>query len=202
MSNAWDEGVSWFTRRTVAPTDLPMTVEHVSDQVLNLADGGRSQRFIEGAILAATEKFERATNRALVPQTWQQVMSRFPLGANPIVLARHPLISVVSLEYVDEDGVTQSLAVSPATFITIPSGEFTPAKLTPLYGEVWPVSRIQGDAVTVTFTCGYEDNLYPEVVLTGIGLLAGELYKRRSLTTEAAVMPMPLSAFWRKVEIV
>lgn len=198
----WDEGLTWFSRRTVAPTDSPMTVQHVADQVLNTVDDGRSSQFLQGAITAAVEQFERDTNRALAPQTWQQVLSRFPIGDGPIVISRVPLISISSLEYVDEDGVTQSLAGSPAEYSLIPSGEFSPAKIAPLYGTTWPTTRLQADAVTVTFTCGYENGEYPESALTGIGLLVGELYKRRSLTSELTSMPLPLSRFWRKVEIV
>lgn len=198
--STWDEGLTWFSRMTVAPVGLPMTTHHVSDQVLRVANDGADARFIDGAIAAATLCCERDTGRALVPQTWELVMSRFPLGANPIVIPRLPLISVESVSYLDEDGAEQSLAGSPAEYITIPSGEFRRARLMPLAGEVWPVTQYgREDAVTITFTCGYEDNEYPEVLLTGIGLMVGELYKRRSITTDTTGMPIPLSRFWRKV---
>lgn len=191
---AWDEGVRWFSRRTVAPTALPVSVAHVRDQVLRVANGTVEDAYIEGAVWAAVAACERDTGRALVPQTWELILSRFPIGTRPIILPRVPLIGVDSVSYVDEDGVTQTLAVgSPADFETIPSGEFVRGRIVPLYSEVWPTTRLQEQAVTVTFQCGYEHQAYPEELLSGIYLFVQSLYQRQA-------PDRMLSRFWRKVE--
>lgn len=189
----WDEGVRWFSRRTVAPTTTPVTVAHVSDQVLRVANGGVEDRFVEGALIAAVDACEKDTGRALMPQTWELVLSRFPYGDRPIVLPRLPLISVDSISYVDSDGVTMQLAGSPAEYITVPSGEFVRARLTPNYGESWPTTRTQENAVTITYTAGYEDEAIPEILMSGIYLFVQSLYLREP-------PPASLSRFWRKVE--
>jgi uncharacterized phiE125 gp8 family phage protein len=201
MSAGWDEGIRWFSRRTVAPTELPMTVQFASAQVLRVANGSVEDPFIRGAIGAATLACEKRTGRALVPQTWELILNRFPLGSGPIVIPRVPLISIDTFTYVDADGATQTLLGSPADYQLSPSGEFKRAELTPNYGEVWPIARCQANAVTVTFTCGYESNEYPEDLITGIGLMVGELYKTRSLSVDGLTAShLQLSDYWRKVE--
>lgn len=177
-----------------------MTVQHVTSQVLRVANGAVEDPFVSGAIAAATDACEKDTGRALKTQTWELVLSRFPYGSTYIVIPRLPLISIDSIEYVDPDGTTQTLAGSPAEYITVPSGEFRRARLTPLYGETWPPTRYQENAVTITFTCGYEDEI-PEPLLSGIGLMVGELYTRRSLSADGeTASQLGLSRFWRKVE--
>jgi uncharacterized phiE125 gp8 family phage protein len=196
----WDEGVRWFSRRAVAPTELPMTVSHVTTQVLRVANGSVEDPFIYGAIAAVSEKCERDTGRALKPQTWELILSRFPYGSRPIVIPRLPLISIDEVAYVDEAGVDQTLAGSPAEYVVIPSGEFRRARITPLYDQTWPTTRLQEQAVTITFTCGYEQDI-PEPLLTGIGLAVGELYKMRTLSVDGlTASPLRLSDFWRKVD--
>lgn len=198
----WDEGLTWFKRCTVPPTELPMTVQHVTSQVLRVANGAVEDNFVRAAIGAATLKCLKDTGRALPPQTWELILSRFPYGRRPIVVPFLPLISVDSIAYVDEDGAEQFLSTSPAEFEVVPSGEFRRARVTPLFNEVWPATRCDLEqAVTVTFTCGHEANEYPEDLLIGIGLLVGELYKTRTLTVDGqTAAQIGLSNFWRKVE--
>jgi uncharacterized phiE125 gp8 family phage protein len=197
----WDEGVTWFSRRTVAPTELPMTTGYVTSQVLRVANGTAEDGFVRACIGAATDACEKDTGRALAPQTWELILSRFPYGSRPIVIPRLPLITIDSVSYVDEDGVDQTLAGSPAEYVVIPSGEFQRAQITPLYDATWPATRYQPQAVTITFTCGYESNEYPETLLAGIGLLVGEMYKTRTLSADGQDRSqLQLSRFWRKVE--
>ena len=197
----WDDGVEWFSRRTVAPTELPMTVQHVTSQVLRVANGTVEDAYVSACIAAATDACEKDTGRALMPQTWELILSRFPYGSQGIVIPRLPLLSIDSITYIDEDGTEQTMASSPADYIVIPSGEFRRARVTPLYGATWPATRAQKNAVTVTFQCGCEDNTVPETLLVGIGLMVGEMYKTRTLSAdEQSPAMLQVSRFWRKVE--
>lgn len=200
--NVWDEGVRGFSRRTVEPADLPLSVDYVKREVLRVAtDGPDEDGFIESCIRAATDACEKDTGRALVPQTWAVTLDRFPCGSEEIVLPRLPLIAVESIAYVDADGNDAELsASSPTEFITIPSGEFVRGRIAPLFGETWPTARLQPAAVTITFTCGYEDEI-PASLRVGMGLMIAELFKQRSLSTdESTPARLNLSRFWRKVE--
>lgn len=197
---AWDWGVRWFTRRTVDPTDLPIDVAYVRDHHLRVASGTAEDALIERLIRAATDACEDATHEALMPQTWALTLSGFPCGE--IVLPRPPLMNVTSFAYVDEDGDPQTLAGSPAEYEVVPSGRFAKAKLTPVFDGVWPSTRVQADAVTVTYQAGYASaDVIPERYIQGICLMVGELYKQRSLSVQNTIQNVPavlgLERFWR-----
>lgn len=205
----WDEGVEWRSVRQApqgspAEWDLVMTVDYVTSQVLRVANGSADDAFVEAAIRSVTDLCEKETGLALPEQTWLQVMSRFPCGGRPIVLRRLPLIAVVSITYVDDDGAEQTMATSPADYAVLQSGEFTRAQITPLYDEDWPSTRCQPDAVTVTYRAGWPDVAdIPERLKTGIGLVVAELYKQRTLSVHAVhntPSVLQRNVFWRKVE--
>lgn len=200
---SWDDGVTWFKRRTVQPVEWPLTVAYVRDQVLRVVNDSYDDNKVDGLIREATVLAEERTDRSLMLQTWQLVLDRFPCGA--IHLPRPPFIDVLSFTYVDEDGVTQSLATSPSGFRTVASGLWARAQLLPLYGETWPTARCQPDAVTITFTAGYEDQTDPQLdmIRAGMEIYIGERYKQRSLTMSNAggtmIAPLALKDFWRPV---
>lgn len=202
MSRAWDWGIRWFSRRTVAPTDLPIAVDDVREQILRTANDHAEDQHIERLIRIATDMCEDKTHEALMPQTRQWIGSGFPCGDGPIVLPAPPLISVSSFAYVDEDGDTQTLAGSPAEYEVVPSGTIAKAMLRPLYNETWPATRCQPDAVTVTYRAGYEDvEEIPERYLAGIIVVVAEMYKQRSLSVQSTIQNVPavlgLDQFWR-----
>lgn len=196
----WDQGIRWFTRRTVAPTTLVVDVAYVRDQVLRVASGNAEDAHIERLIKAATDACEQATHECLPEQTRQMILSGFP--SCQIVIPQPPLIAVTELAYVDEDGDAQTLAGSPAEYEVIPSGRVARALLTPLYGQTWPAARAQVDAVTITYTAGYSDvDDIPERYITGIFLMVAEMYKQRSLSVQNTIQNVPavlqLERFWQ-----
>jgi len=64
-----------------------------------------------------------------------------------ICLPMGPVQSITSVEYVDTDGATQTLSSSLYQFDSR-------GRLKPAYGTVWPATRAQYDAVTVTYKAG------------------------------------------------
>jgi len=199
----WDDGVLWSTRRTVAPTQLPMRTEYVYDQVLRGACEDADEEFVTNAIRAFADDAEHETQRALMPQTWEMVLDGFP-ASGQIVLQRPPLIAVTSLQYYDADNELQDLAVSPAEFAVVPSGRYTKAIVRPIDGESFPSTYGRPDAVTVTYEAGYEDVNDPELakINIGIALAVGEFYKLRSLSVQGlnyTPAVLQTSRFWTKV---
>lgn len=200
--SAWDCGVEWFSRRVTPAETMPVDVEYLKSQVLRVADVHEEHSYINTIVLAATEAAEQATQRALVPQTWAMVLDRFPRWE--IRLERPPVISITSLSYFDEDGAEQSLTVSPAMFRTVDNGHYRKASLIPLANEVWPSTQCRPDAVTVTYRAGYESEADPTfgLIKAGIGLMAGEMYKQRTLSVHAVhntPAVLDLTRFWRPV---
>src|SRR5262245_4110575 len=110
-STSWDAGISWRTLLSEEAVDPVVPLARVRDQFLRVVNGTVEDNEIESMLLAATEDAQEHTQRALMPQTWQMILSGFPTG--DIVLERPPLISVTSFDYTDADGNAQSLAVSP-----------------------------------------------------------------------------------------
>lgn len=201
---AWDSGVTWFKRRTVAPDVWPLSLDYVCDQVLRVVNGSYEDSKIYALIREATIQAEERTDRSIPTQTWEQILNGFPYGG--IVVPRPPLIDILGLTYVDADGVTQSLSVgSPSDFRIIPSGHWTRAIVLPNYGESWPTARRQPDAVTLTFRAGYEDFSDPQLdpIKAGMEVYIAERYKQRSLTMSNAGGTMngalALKDFWRPV---
>lgn len=202
---AWDYGVTHAKRRTVDPIELPVSVAYVRDQVLRVSNGSAEDEFIQNAIRAAVDVYEDETLKALMAQTWEVRLDGFP-SSGWIELPRTteaPLIAVDAFGYYDSDGDAQALVGSPADYVVIPSGKYTPAQLRPLAGASFPSTYGRLDAVTVTYRCGYESaDRVPMKIVSGIGLLAGELYKQRSLsqlgTASVVATPLQTSRFWKR----
>jgi uncharacterized phiE125 gp8 family phage protein len=202
-SLAWDRGVTWFTRRTVSPSDLPISLEFIRDQHLRVMNDSAEDEWITNAIRSAAQQAEEHTQRALVRQTWQQVVSGFPCSGQ-IVLERPPLIAVSSVAYYDGDNALQELAGSPTGIEVVPSGAYSKAIVRPLVGTSFPSTYSRPDAVTVTFTAGYTDDESPELSMInqGIALMVGEMYKLRSLSVQEpnnTPALLQIERFWRRV---
>lgn len=199
-----------LTRRIVDPTDPPVALAYVRDQVLRVTNGTVEDTHLAQLIAIATEAAEDATQRALMPQTWELILDGFPCGAEPIEVPRPPFIEALSLAYVDPDGVTQTSG-SPFGYHVTPSGRTGKARIAPLYGEVWPAIRPQSGAVTLTFRAGYALDetvsppavTVPSLICAGIVLVVAELYKNRSLSLTSLVnnaeSVLKLDRFWKRV---
>ncbi|MES2126655.1 MAG: hypothetical protein V4463_05230 [Pseudomonadota bacterium] len=126
-------------------------------------------------IYSARVAAETITRRALVTQTLELVLDRFPCWEMSI--PRPALQSVTSITYVDTDGATQVLA--PTGYLVDPSGE--PGRLTPAFGLIWPVTRYQMNAVRVRYVAGYGDaSAIPAGIKTWMLMRIATLWENRS----------------------
>lgn len=134
-----------------APTAEPLTVAeamiHLNVDSINM--GAVVDPYITNLIAAARVTAERITRRALITQTWDLFLDEFPPWE--MWIPKPILQSITSITYVDTDGATQTLAASKY-LVDIKS---EPGRITPVFGEVWPVTRAQTNAVTVRFVAGY-----------------------------------------------
>lgn len=202
-SLTWSEPIpaAGFDEGTIDWSVDPLTVPFVRDQHLRAPDGEAETAYLEHLIRVSLLAAERITWRTLLPKTGctYRIDGGFPL-ITVIIIPRPPLISVEAIDYVDADGVTQTLTGSPAQFtVSTPQGPTAKkGRVTPLYGEVWPTTRVQIDAVTVHLTAGYTDGTLPDDLVHGRLLLIGELYKQRS---ESVVGLTPAPAVVRALEL-
>lgn len=184
-----------FYTRTVAPTVEPITL---ADAKLHLrVTQDEQDAHIAASIAAAREQFEQDTGRALLSQTWTLTMDTFPGSASPIRLLRSPLIAVTSIVYKDTAGSSTTLASSDYVV-----SKSEPGRITPAYGETWPSTYDEADAVTVTFTAGYGTTAasVPELCKSAIKLLVGEMYERRE-TKIAGVAINNIDTYQRIVDL-
>jgi len=112
--------------------------------------------FLAEKIATARRRAELLTQRQLVTATWRLTLTEFPACADEdgfysFIVPNPPLASVTSITYVGTDGATQTL--DSALYQVDTSRE--PGRVCPAYGEAWPSTRMQPEAVKVTYTAGY-----------------------------------------------
>ena len=153
---------------------------------------------LDALVAAATLQAEAFCRRRFVSQKWRLTADGFPTPCPPrwypaLQLPYPPLVSVESIQYVDPDGVTQTML--PAEY-SVRTGE-TPGEIVPAYGKWWPTPRDQLDAVAVEFICGYGDPAdVPEAIRRAVVLLVGTLYANRETVAPTAMQPIPHTAEW------
>lgn len=183
-------------KRTVAATQLPITLAEIKDHI-------RETRTIEDAPLmlylrAVVDQLDGAAgslNRCLVTQTWEWKIDRFWPALISVKLP--PLQSVGSITYIDTNGDTQTLATSVYNVLGT-NNETRAGRIELAFGESWPSTRHQADAVTITFTAGYGDrNSMPDATKALIMLMVAGAACERLPVAEARMWETPQMASLR-----
>lgn len=133
--------------QTIKPAAEPLAVAEAREH-LNI-DGTDSDDQITAMIKAARTYVDTVCRRQLVIATWKLTLDEFPDVIRP---STPPLVSVTSLQYLDSNGDTQSLTEDTDFQVDTAS---EPGRILPCWGEVWPTTRNDIDAVTLTYVCGY-----------------------------------------------
>lgn len=150
-------------------------------RVANPDDDG----LLAGYVLAARHYAETYTRRAFVSQAWELTLDySWPterIGgywSYRITLPRPPVSSVASITYVDQLGVTQTLAADQYRVAKVETGETV---IEPAYGVIWPGVREQLATITVRFTAGYgaSPGDIPEPIRQAMLLLIAHWYENR-----------------------
>lgn len=176
------------------PAEEPVTL---SEAKLHLrADFDDDNDLINMLIEAARVAVETITLRQLVTARWRMVLDSFPgpsmmgvpfgqpfsLPDHAILIPKAPIANVVSIEYQDMGGVWQ---IMPATDYVVDSA-CEPARITPIFGRIWPINLPQIGSVRVTFDAGYGDaTTVPAGLKSWMKLRIGSLYAHRE---EVALM--------------
>lgn len=87
---------------------------------------------------------ENYLGKTLITSTWEWKVDCF---SNCMLMPMGPIQSITSIEYVDTNGDSQTLSSSLYQFDKR-------GRLMPAYGQSWPSTRSQYDAVTVTYIAG------------------------------------------------
>ncbi len=149
-----------------SPPVMALTLDYAKLHIraLNAAD----DVLITVNITGSASYFSEQTGRPLLTETRELWLDAFPfIGASGmharIELPHPPLQTVLSVEYIDQNGVLQSFTDggSPPTNLftfSAPVGDYARrGTVEPLYGLCWPIARRQTGAVRIRYTCGYGD---------------------------------------------
>jgi uncharacterized phiE125 gp8 family phage protein len=137
---------------------------------------------ITAFIVAATEMAEQHTGRALMTQTWDMTLDKFP---DALELTRTPVQTITSVTYYDTAGALQTLA-APGYVLDAADGDDY-AHITPAYGSEWPATRDQVNAVSVRYVAGYANAAaVPESIKAWIKLQVSALFENREAESYSA----------------
>lgn len=128
------------------PTVEPVTLTEVKNQ-LGITDTA-SDTVLTRRITEARLWVESALRRSLMPQVLEL---RFDNFQNEFELKAPPVSAVVSLKYVDNDGIVQTVSSADYVLDSFPLLPYVRAA----YGVSWPSVRCERNAVRLQYTAGY-----------------------------------------------
>lgn len=130
-----------------APTEYPVCLEEAKEQAV--IEHSDSDAFILRLIAAATNHVETVTGQSVVRQQKRLYLDKFQ---DAVFLPKGPVKTIQQIQYIDADGATQTL--SSSTY------EYNDADgyLRLAYGQTWPSTRNQANAVWIDYWAGYFDD--------------------------------------------
>ena len=175
--------LSLITPPTVEPVSLAEAKLHLR------VDFDDDDALIESLISAARVAAETLTGRQICTARWMRTLDGFPCSS--LLLHRCPVQSVVEISYQDQLGQWQT--VDPSIYVSDLTSE--PARITPRFGNTWPITLSQIGVVRVVFDAGYgTPSDVPEGLKSWIKLRIGSLYAHReemSILSKGRIDPLP-----------
>lgn len=179
------QGPTWALSPVELPEATVLTIEEARMQLRVDPEPGTSppshpeDELILDCVRAATGELDGGDGwlgRALLTQTWRLSLNRFPDGE--VLLPLPPLQEVLSVTYLDTDGVERTLAAGTDYRV---GTEGRVAYVAAAHGKRWPRGREQGGAVGITFRCGYGDegSAVPALVRQYVKARLGFYYEHR-----------------------
>ena len=150
-----------------------IVLEHAADDVL-----------LQGYIDAAVTAVESKTGRIVKQRAETRYFDQF----NASIEVVNPLVSVEAIRYVDPDGVEQTV---PPTVYTVVTGLYGSIELA--YGQQWPATRQQKQAVAIDFTAGWLEPELPKDVRLALLVLIATFYENRESLAAVQLYEVPMS---------
>jgi len=170
-------------RKVIAgPAKEPLSLEEAKRFLRITTDG--EDDVVLSLVAAARKRVERGTELALITQTVEAKVDGF-WGCYALELPMPPLQEVLSVKYLDVDGVLQTL--DPTTYKV--STHRRPGRVWLAYGKSWPATRAEPECVTVTFKAGFGDDAaaLPASLVHAVRLLAAHYDRNREAVLSGVV---------------
>lgn len=182
--------------RTVAPTGLPVSLVEAKEHLR--VTHSDEDAMIASYLQAAVARAEEYTGLGLLQQTWQQT---FPAFANPMLLYRRPLLqvgsplSVVQVTFLDASGAIQTLDDTVYRVTGIGS-EFAYGAVRLGYGQIWPTTYADQEAVTITYSVGFGTtaSAVPAAIRQAILMMVADAYGYRESLYQGSLDEIPFGA--------
>jgi len=139
-------------RRTSDPAVEPLTLDEAKLHCrIDDGMGVVEDAWLTATIIAAREQAETRMQRSIIDSEFVLTLDEF---SEAIHLPMPRVSLVTSVQYVDTNGTPQTL--DSALYSLDNSSDYT-NWLLPAYDVVWPATRDQANAVTITYRSGWAD---------------------------------------------
>ena len=125
-----------------APAVEPLTLAEAKAHLR--LDTDADDAYVSGLIVAARERVELFLRRALITQTYEYTIDRFPVNAYLVYttsfmdLPRPPLQSVEWIKYIDTAGKQQTL---PPDAYVVDASSNEMGRVALAWNQFWPITR-------------------------------------------------------------
>lgn len=160
-------------RLASTPAVEPVSIEEAKAHLRLESD--EDDDYVETLIQGAREVTEKSLGRGLVTQTWELTLDEFP-DEEEIELPKGALASVTSVQYLDANGVLQTLATTEYEV----DSKSEPGKVRLAYAKSWPTTRERWNAVRVTYVVGTAAAAVPKPIYQAMLLLISQAYEHRT----------------------
>ena len=159
---------------------------------------------ISDLIVAARERAEDFTRRALLTQEWEYWLDDWPQGSM-IELPYPPLQAVTDIKYYGTDDTEYTLDASGY----IVDETSLPGRVVLAYQQSWPTTLLRPTkGIKITYWAGYLPATTPQAVVQAALQIIGHFYENReafvvgnwsviSIPMTAELLLYPYRAFWR-----
>lgn len=164
---------------TELPVDLVEAKKHLRTDDLSHEDS-----VIAAMVMAAARDIERQYGMAMLTQTVKEYWSAFPCAeSEPMLLRIQPVQGVASVEYLDENGLTQTWDAEEWAWGGYNGATF----IVPTPDSAWPATWKTPNAVTVTYVAGWGDGpeSVPYNIAQALKLQVAASFERREDTPQA-----------------
>lgn len=153
------------------PTNLVYPITQLKDELR--VDEDSEIAVLTSMLKAATSKFEKHTNRALLSSTYTAYLD--DLESLTVEIFKFPITSIDSVKYYNTSGTLTTLTANTDYFVDITD---CPARVKFLTAPSIQANILNG--IQINFTAGHSDiNAIDSDIISTIRIVTGQLYEQR-----------------------